>query len=188
MTRFNVKSTALEVATALAENIRGKKVLITGPSIGGIGFEAALSIASQSPALLVLAGRSREKLDAAAAEINAKYPDVVTRKLELDLASLSSVRAAAKEVLAYPEELDVVIANAAVMALPEYKATQDGFEMQFGSNHLGHFVFVNSIMPKILQGTREKRVVNVASLAHVYSGIRYDDPNFEVCSIHLRIF
>jgi FlaA1/EpsC-like NDP-sugar epimerase len=76
MAQFNAASTALEFAAALKEQIHGKKVLITGPSIGGLGFEAAISIASRSPALLVLAGRSREKLDAAAAKINEKYPNV----------------------------------------------------------------------------------------------------------------
>jgi NAD(P)-dependent dehydrogenase (short-subunit alcohol dehydrogenase family) len=184
MAQFNAASTALEFAAAPKEQIHGKKVLITGPSIGGLGFEATISIASQSPALLVLAGRSREKLDAVAAKINEKYPNVETRKVELDLASLSAVRFAAKEVLTYPEELDVVIANAGVMAFPDYRTTQNGFEMQFGPKHLSHFVFVNTIMSKLLQGTGEKRVVNVSSGGHEFGGIRFDDPNFEVGPAH----
>ncbi|KAA8898446.1 short-chain dehydrogenase [Sphaerosporella brunnea] len=178
VTGYSQHTTANEVATTFAAQIRGKVILITGPTIGGIGFEAAITIASKSPKLIILAGRSQEKLNAAEAEIHAKYPDVQIRKLLLDLTSLGSVRTAAKEVLTYPEDLDIVIANAAVMAIPEYTTTKDGFEMQFGTNHLGHFVFVNEIMPKILTGTGEKRIVNVTSIAHEFTGIRFDDVNF----------
>jgi len=105
MTQFNVQSTGLEVTAAFPERITGKSVLITGPSIGGIGYDTALSIAAHKPKLIILAGRSQEKLDAAVAGIEAQYPSTKTQTVLIDLGSLASVRKAAAEVEA---ELDIV--------------------------------------------------------------------------------
>lgn len=132
MPQFVKETTGLEVASAFPSQIRDKTILITGPTIGGIGYDTALSIASQSPRLIILAGRSNEKLAAAAAGIHERYPGATeTRNLILDLSSLESVRAAAKEVLDYGVELDVVICNAGIMALPKYHTSKEGFELQF---------------------------------------------------------
>jgi NAD(P)-dependent dehydrogenase (short-subunit alcohol dehydrogenase family) len=181
MTQFTATSTALDVAAALSPQIRGKSILLTGPSLGGIGIETALSIASQAPRLLILAGRSQSKLDAVVAEISRQYPASAgaLRTLQLDLESLQSVRAAAATVMGWPEvgPLDVVIANAGIMAL-SFKLSQEGYEIQFAANHLGHFLLVNLLMPK-LRASASPTVVNVASMAHAYGGVRFEDLNFE---------
>src|SRR5262249_46039278 len=95
--------------------------------------------------------------------------------LELDLANLNSVRASADGLLAKGEPFDVIIANAGVMATP-FTNTVDGFEMQFGTNHLGHFVLVNKIAPLF---RRNGRLINVSSAGHRYSNVDLEDPNFE---------
>ena len=95
--------------------------------------------------------------------------------VELDLASLNSARAAADKLLEKGEFFDVVIANAGVMATP-FGHTSDGFETQFGTNHLGHFVFVNRIAPLIRSGGR---LINLASSGHRFSNVDLDDPNFK---------
>src|SRR6202012_5785315 len=94
---------------------------------------------------------------------------------ELDLASLKSVRACADKLLAKGEPLDVVIANAGVMATP-FGHTADGFETQFGTNHLGHFVLVNRIAPLLRSGGR---LINLSSPGHRYGNVHLEDPNFE---------
>ena len=96
----------------------------------------------------------------------------------MDISSLESVKAAAQKVLGYSESLDVLIANAGVMALPESK-TKDGLEGHFGSNHLGHFYFFNAIMSKVLESkSKEKRVVVVASSTHAYGDINLESPGY----------
>jgi NAD(P)-dependent dehydrogenase (short-subunit alcohol dehydrogenase family) len=102
---------------------------------------------------------------------------VPVRILALDLASQTQIRKAAKEVLAYPEEcIDVLVNSAGIMAGP-YRTTEEGIEAQFGSNHIGHFLFTNLIMSKLLIA-KAPRVVNVASDGHRFSGVRFEDPSF----------
>jgi NAD(P)-dependent dehydrogenase (short-subunit alcohol dehydrogenase family) len=150
-------------------------VLITGVSPGGLGAEAAFSIAAQKPGLIILASRDVSKIAETAAAIEERHPGTPTRILKLDLASFAAIREAAKEVNAYTENIDVLINNAAVMACP-YATTADGFEMQFGTNHLGHFLFTVLILGKLTKGTG--RVVNVSSIGHRRSPIRFGDFNF----------
>jgi NAD(P)-dependent dehydrogenase (short-subunit alcohol dehydrogenase family) len=95
----------------------------------------------------------------------------------LDLASLASVRKAAAQVNSYMETVDVLINNAATMAGP-YEKTENGFESQFATNHLGHFLFTNLLMEKMVR--RGARVINVTSNGYGFGGIRFEDPNFEV--------
>ncbi|TFK86007.1 NAD(P)-binding protein [Polyporus arcularius HHB13444] len=175
---FNATTTAEEVATALASSIAGKTVLVTGVSPGGLGAYFVKVIAAHHPKLLILAGRSGSKLAETLREIEAAHPDVAVRTLELDLSSQAQVRKAAAEVLSWPEPIDVLVNSAAVMATP-YQETPDGLEMQFGTNHIGHFLFTNLIMPKLLQSTAGPRVVNVSSAGHRFSDIRWDDIGFQ---------
>ncbi len=111
-----------------------------------------------------------------------KTPGLKTRILIIDFADLKSVREAAKEVNEYPERIDVLINSAAVIANPSLTQTVDGFEIQFGVNHLGPFLFTMLIIGKISHGGR---VVNVSSRGYALGGVRFDDPNFEVRT-HLR--
>ncbi|KAI5777023.1 short-chain dehydrogenase [Geopyxis carbonaria] len=176
MNNFKFETTADEVAIAFADQIVGKSILITGVSPNGLGSAAALSIARGSPKLLILASRNPSNIQLVAKEIAASFPSVETRALVLDLASLASVRRAAAEVNKYTDvpQIDVLINNAGIMAVP-YGTTEDGFERQFGTNHIGHFVFTNLIISKIPRGGR---IVNVASAGHRFSDVRYDDPGF----------
>ena len=155
-------------------NLRGKRILVTGVS-AGIGVETARSLAAHG-AQVVGAARDLNKAEAATTQVRKDAAHGGSFELlELDLASLKSVRASADKLVAKGEPLDVVIANAGVMATP-FGHTADGFETQFGTNHLGHFVFVNRIAPLIRAGGR---VINLSSSGHRYSNVNLDDPNFE---------
>jgi NAD(P)-dependent dehydrogenase (short-subunit alcohol dehydrogenase family) len=168
-------------ATATTEDVlagidlRGKRILVTGVS-AGIGVETARSLAAHG-ANVVGAARDLAKAEAATAQVrkDAKANGGSFELVALDLANLKSVRASAKVLLDKGEFFDAVIANAGVMATP-FGHTADGFETQFGTNHLGHFVFVNRIAPLIRAGGR---LINLASSGHRYSNVDLDDPNFE---------
>lgn len=173
---FTDQTTAEEAAAALAKEIRGKTVLITGATWGGLGAESARVIAKHSPRLIILACRKEQSVLETIDKIKAEVPSAPLRPLILDLASLKSVRKAAKEVNYYTEPIDVLINNAGIMAPPYFK-TEDGFEGQLGVNHLCPFEFTNLIMPRIL-ASNTPRIVNVSSTVHWLSPIRYGDPGF----------
>jgi NAD(P)-dependent dehydrogenase (short-subunit alcohol dehydrogenase family) len=176
MSNFTKDSTATEVAEALATHITGKVVLITGCSPSGLGVTAANAIAPQHPALIILAGRNRSLIEETQKTLLEKTPNLKTRILIFDLGNLQSVRDVAKEVNNYPEKIDVLINNAGIMAAPCSK-TVDGFESQFGINHLGPFLFTMLVVDKMNHGGR---VVNVSSAGYAFGGVRFNDPNFEV--------
>ena len=169
---FSATSTAEEVLSDI--NLKGKRILVTGVS-AGIGVETARSLAAHG-AQVVGAARDLAKAGTAvqirkdAAAANGGSFTLV----ELDLGNLASVRACAEKLLAMAKPFDVVIANAGVMATP-FGHTVDGFETQFGTNHLGHFVLVNRIAPLIRSGGR---LVNVSSSGHRFSNVDLEDPNF----------
>jgi NAD(P)-dependent dehydrogenase (short-subunit alcohol dehydrogenase family) len=176
---FGYHTAADEVATYFADEIKGKTVLITGCTWGGLGAEAARTMSKHHTGLVIVAGRKQEALDDTIQKIKAETPAANLRSLIIDLASLDSVRHAATEVNAYPEAIDVLINNAAIMASPYY-TTKDGFEAQFGTNHIGPFLFTNLILPKLLASkTGAPRIVNVSSLGHNFSPVRFDDPFFD---------
>jgi NAD(P)-dependent dehydrogenase (short-subunit alcohol dehydrogenase family) len=179
MTRlFTDETTAEEVAAALTNDIKGKTVLITGATWGGLGAEAARVIAKHNAKLIILACRKEESVLETIGKIKEEIPGASLRPLILDLGSLKSIRKAAKEVNSYPEPIDVLINNAGIMA-PPYFRTEDGFEGQLGVNHLGPFEFTNLIIRRILASrTGAPRIVNVSSTVHWLSPIRYDDPQF----------
>src|SRR5580704_6645285 len=156
-------------------NLRGKRILVTGVS-AGIGVETARSLAAHG-APAVGAARGLEKAEAATADVrrDAALPDGGFELVTLDLASLKSVRACADALLGAGKPFDVVIANAGVMATP-FGHTADGFETHFGTNHLGHFVFVNRIAPLIGAGSR---LINLSSSGHRFANVDLEDPNFE---------
>ncbi|MCJ1319302.1 hypothetical protein MMC15_004638 [Xylographa vitiligo] len=177
--RFGKQTTADEVATAFADQINGKTVLITGVSLGGLGAEVSRTLSLHQPRLLIIAGRSTPKLEATAANLKTLAPHVKTRLLQLDLQSQKQIRKAAAEVNAYEEVVDVLINNAATW-VHDYATTEDGIESQFGTNHIGHFLFTNLLLSKMLAADKKLRIVNVSSRGHRLSGIRWEDPNFQV--------
>src|ERR1700749_1940948 len=170
---FGATSTTDEVLSGV--KLYGKRILVTGVS-AGIGVETARSLAAHG-GHVVGAARDLAKAEAAAAQVrkDAAQNGGSFEVIELDLGNLKSVRACADALLAKGQPFDVVIANAGVMATP-FGKTADGFETQFGTNHLGHFVLVNRIAPLIRAGGR---LVNLSSLGHRYSNVSLDDPNFE---------
>ncbi|KAJ5993775.1 short-chain dehydrogenase [Penicillium sp. IBT 35674x] len=179
MTQFTSASTGEEVCTDLSSHIKASKVLITGVTPGSIGGEAAFQISRHAPSLLVLAGRNIQNLQELDEKIKLETPGAKTKLLICDLSSQESVRKAAEEVNAYPETIDIMINSAGVMATP-YSITKEGLEMQFGTNHIGHFLLTNLILSNLLQqGATNIRVVNVSSLGHKRGPVRFDDPGFE---------
>ncbi|HUD65616.1 MAG TPA: SDR family NAD(P)-dependent oxidoreductase [Candidatus Sulfotelmatobacter sp.] len=170
---FGATSTTDEVLSRV--NLQGKRILVTGVS-AGLGVETARSLAAHG-AVVVGAARDLKKAEAATAPVrrDAATAGGSFELVALDLASLKSVRECADELLAKGQFFDVIIANAGVMATP-FGHTADGFETQFGTNHLGHFVLINRIAPLLRKGSR---LINLASAGHRFSNIDLDDPNFE---------
>ena len=164
---FGAQSTTDEVLAGV--DLTGKRVLVTGVS-AGLGVETARALAAHG-AEVVGTARDLAKAKRALSDAGAENVELV----EVDLADLKSVRAGADQLLADGRRFDLVIANAGVMATP-FEHTADGFERQFGTNHLGHFVLVNRIAPLIKDGGR---LVNLASSGHRFSDVDLDDPNFE---------
>ncbi|KAJ5650655.1 short-chain dehydrogenase [Penicillium longicatenatum] len=179
MTPFTSNSTGEEVCKYLSSYIKASKVLITGVTPGSIGGEAAIQISRHAPSLLVLAGRNIQTLQELDQKIKLDTPGARTRLLVVDLSSQESVRKAAEEVKAYSETLDIMINSAGVMATP-YSVTKEGLEMQFGTNHIGHFLFTNLVLENLIdRGVTNVRVVNVSSLGHKRGPVRFEDPGFE---------
>jgi NAD(P)-dependent dehydrogenase (short-subunit alcohol dehydrogenase family) len=170
---FGATSTTDQVLSGV--NLQGKRILVTGVS-AGLGIETARSLAAHG-ADVVGAARDLKKAEAATAQVrrDAATAGGSFELVAFDLASLKSVRECADELLAKGQFFDVVIANAGVMATP-FGHTADGFETQFGTNHLGHFVLVNRIAPLIRKGGR---LINLSSSGHRYSNVDLQDPNFE---------
>ncbi|HTU35930.1 MAG TPA: SDR family NAD(P)-dependent oxidoreductase [Candidatus Acidoferrum sp.] len=170
---FGATSTTDEVLSGV--NLQGKRILVTGVS-AGLGVETARSLAAHG-ADVIGAARDLKKAESATTQVRR---DAVANGgsfelVALDLASLKSVRACADELLAKGQFFDSIIANAGVMATP-FGHTADGFETQFGTNHLGHFVLINRIAPLLRKGSR---LINVSSAGHRVSNVDLDDPNFD---------
>lgn len=150
----------------------GKLAVITGAT-GGLGYETALVLANAGAEVLVT-GRNGEKGRVAIERIKRAVPSAKVRFEMLDLASLASVRAFAAKMVANGQPLDLLINNAGVMDLPTRRLTEDGFEMQFGTNHLSHFALTGLLLP-LLRRAEAPRVVNVSSLAHRGGKIDFDN-------------
>ncbi len=171
--KFGAKSTTEDVLAGVT--LKGKRILVTGVS-AGLGIETARALVGHG-ADVVGAARDLEKAKRATSEVSKAAAETGANfeLIELDLASLKSVRASADKLVADGRLFDVIIANAGVMATP-FGKTEDGFETQFGTNHLGHFVFVNRIAKLIKEGGR---LVNLSSSGHRFSNVDLSDPNFE---------
>ncbi len=141
----------------------GRLAVVTGAT-GGLGLETALRLASAG-AEVVLAGRNAEKGRAALEHVRRIASNANIRFAMLNLASLASVRAFAAAMVAEGRPLHLLVNNAGVMDLPERRLTEDGFELQFGTNHLGHFALTGLLLP-LLTAAQAPRVVNVSSIAH----------------------
>ncbi|MEQ1902508.1 MAG: oxidoreductase, partial [Devosia sp.] len=151
----------------------GKLAVITGAT-GGLGYETALALAGAN-ANVVLTGRNEQRGTDALARIRAAFPRANVSYETLDVASLKSIADFARRFSAAHKSLDILVNNAGVMMLPKRMTTEDGFERQFGTNHLGHFALTEQLLP-LLRAAPHPRVVTVSSLAHRWLGrMRFDD-------------
>jgi NAD(P)-dependent dehydrogenase (short-subunit alcohol dehydrogenase family) len=155
---------------------QSRLAIVTGAN-SGIGYQTARYLA-QAGAAVILACRNAEKGEAARAKIASEYPAANLQVRVLDVADLDSVRRFAADFLNEDKPLDLLINNAGVMALPERRTTPQGFEMQFGTNHLGHFALTGLLLPTLLRQPGS-RVVTVASIAHKGGKLNFDDLNSE---------
>ena len=170
---FDADSTTSEVLQG--HDLKGKTVVVTGGS-AGLGLETGRALAA-SGARVAMMARNPEKLEQALQKVRQDHPETIFEARKMDLADLSSVRAAAEQLLADHPRIDVLINNAGIMACPLAR-TADGFELQLATNHLGHFVFTCRLVPALLAAA-PSRVVVLSSSGHKRGGINFDDPNFE---------
>ncbi len=173
MREFGWSSTTDEVLAGI--DLSGRTVFITGAN-SGLGRETARAMASRG-AHVIMAGRDQAKLDEAVAAIQAGHPKAQLDTITVDLGSLENIRAATSRARQRFQKIDLLINNAGVMATP-FLHTADGFEMQFGTNHLGHFALTGELFPLIERG-HLKRIVNLSSRGHHFAPVDFEDPHFE---------
>ncbi|KAF9630440.1 Short-chain dehydrogenase/reductase SDR [Lasiodiplodia theobromae] len=188
---WGIRTKATDAARAFSSQIKDRYILITGVSRTSIGEALALAIAAQGPALLILASRTRSRLDEVAAEIRSIRPATAVMTVQVDLLSQDSVRRAAAQISAAVPRLDVLVNNAG-MVTQTRRTSPDGVEAQFATNHLGPFLLTNLLAPKLLAAAgvvaaaadghgsvASARVVNVSSLGLRLSPVRFHDYNVE---------
>ncbi len=173
MNIYGAETTTDEVLEGVS--LQGRHFMVTGAS-SGLGEETVRALSSAG-AKVTMVARNSGKLNAAADRIRTSVPTSDLQTGLVDLADLSSIRSYAEEYLQEAAPIDVLINNAGVMACP-FMTTKDGFEMQFGTNHLGHFLLTNLLMPTIRSG-QNPRIINLSSAGHTHADVSLDDPNFE---------
>ncbi len=171
--KFGRTSTALEVVAG--HDLHGREAIVTGGA-SGIGVETVRALAAAG-ARVVLAARDESKANEVAASLRKDHPAAQIEVGLLDLASLSSVRSFVERFLATRSALHILINNAGVMATP-LSYTEDGFELQFGTNHIGHFALTTGLLPS-LKAAGTARVIALSSLGHRRSDVDFDDLNFK---------
>ena len=158
--------------TADIPSLSGRTAVVTGAT-GGLGYETAMALAGAG-AIVILTGRNDAKGLRAIEGICERFPNALIAYEHLDLASLASVADFTRRFAASNEQLDLLINNAGVMALPKRQQTEDGFEMQLGTNYLGHYALTAQLLPQ-LRRAKAPRIVNLSSLAHRSGAINFDD-------------
>lgn len=170
---FGHQTTTDEVLDEI--DLSGKRVLVTGGA-SGLGAETVRALAARG-AEVIIAARNKKHADEVMASVKQSTGNAAIGFVALELASLKKIETAAAEVCDRYDRLDLLINNAGIMACP-FGHTEDGFELQFGSNHLGHFHFTNLIMPLLLAGA-PARIVSLSSLGHRMSPVVFEDINYE---------
>ena len=170
---FSQHSTTDEVIAGI--DLRGKTAVVTGAS-AGLGIETVKTLA-RAGARVVMVARDPARLEAAVDAVRQQQADAALETRLMDLADLASVRAAADDLRQRFPAIHILINNAGVMACP-FERTSDGFELQFGTNHLGHFLFSCLLAPALLAAA-PARVVTLSSAGHKFSGIDFEDPNYQ---------
>lgn len=172
LSNFGHDTTADEILEGI--DLSGKTVFVTGGA-SGLGTETARAMAAKG-AHVIIAARDMAKGEEAAKTVRKASGSDTVDVIECDLASLDSIRQCAEAANAKYDKIDLLINNAGVMACPKGE-TADGFEMQFGTNHVGHFLLTNLLMPLVEKGDKP-RIVNLSSRGHHFDSVHFDDPNF----------
>jgi len=172
MSHFGAISTTDDVISGIS--LAGKLAVVTGAS-AGLGVETA-RVLSAAGASVLLVARNQEQLEAVAADLRQQQPTAQLHTQCMDLADLDSVRAAVAQILKRHPQIHLLINNAGVMACPLARTAQ-GFEMQFGTNHMGHFLFTCLLAPALLAGA-PARVVNLSSGGHRFANFNFEDPAY----------
>ena len=161
---------------ATPPDLSGKLAVVTGSNSGlGLGLATRLAAAGAD---VVMAVRNQAKGEAAATEIREEVPQAKLTLKQLDLASLASVAALGQELNAEGRPIDILINNAGIMQPPQREVTEDGFELQFGCNHLGHFALTAHVLP-LLRAAADARATSLSSTASLLGGVNFADPNWE---------
>ncbi|KAK5128698.1 hypothetical protein LTR85_000031 [Meristemomyces frigidus] len=172
-------------------SLSGKVILVTGGNTG-LGKETVLQLAKHSPKEIFLAARTPSKAEAAIEEIKKAVPNSNISFLQLDLTSFAAVKKAAEDFKARSDRLDILINNAGIMAVP-WSMTEEGYEIQFGTNHMGHALFTKLLLPTLLRTAEQPgadvRIVSLSSEGHQMApsqGIIYNQPDLEKCATWTR--
>ena len=172
MSRFDGASTTDQVIEGVS--LKGKCAVVTGAS-SGLGLETCRVLAAAGATVLMVA-RNKDTLETAAEAIRQQQPEAQLLTQIMDLADLDSVRSAAAAILQQADKIQLLINNAGVMACPLMRTAQ-GFEMQFGTNHLGHFLFTALLSPALINGS-PSRVINLSSAGHKFGPFNFSDPDY----------
>ncbi|WP_373492145.1 SDR family NAD(P)-dependent oxidoreductase [Parasphingorhabdus sp.] len=174
---FGATTTADEVLEGI--DLSGKLVVITGGA-SGLGQETARAMATKG-AHIVIPVRDMAKGEAAVAAIKTSVPDADIELMECELGKMASIQFFAEAFLVQHDQIDLLINNAGVMACP-HTTTSDGLEMQFGTNHIGHFLLTNLLIPALVKTAKtggDARIINLSSRGHHFDTVHFDDPHFE---------
>jgi len=171
--KFDANTTFEDVAAAYPDQVRARTFLVTGAT-SGLGLEFCKSVAKHGAGTVIITGRSSERLQQALSGITAAGSDTIVKGILMELSDFDSVKKAAAEVNGLSIPIDVLINNAGIMAVPFKKVS--GYESQFVTNHLGHFLFTNLVIGSLSPGAR---VLNITSRGHRTSPVRFDDINFK---------
>ncbi|EXJ67994.1 uncharacterized protein A1O5_08609 [Cladophialophora psammophila CBS 110553] len=179
---YDQYTTATEVARAFSEDVRGKTVVIVGVSPQSLGESMTTALAAHSPSLVLLASRTKAKIEQVVTKVKADHPTLRLEIVEVDLSSFDSIRKGSKIINDLVDRIDILINNAAVV-MTTHAFTREGLELQFGTNHIGPFLLTNLLMPKLVRAaqssaTGSTRVINVTSQGHMISPIRFSDHSF----------
>ena len=178
MTTFDANSTTGDVIEGIS--LAGKVAVVTGAS-AGLGIETARVLAAAGARVLLVA-RDGKKLEPVLQSLQAELPDAQLDSALMDLADLDSIRTAAADIVERFGCIDLLINNAGVMACPLARTAQ-GFELQFGTNHLGHFLFTSLLAPALVAGAaqsgQDSRVIALSSAGHRFGEMNFEDPNYE---------
>lgn len=179
MSSFSASTTGNEVVDLFADRVKGKTVVITGPSASSLGAETAKTLARGHPAKIALLGRTANKIEPVIDEIKRIDSNINAFFVPIELNSFNSVREAAAMVGKKVDKIDYLINNAGIMAPKDHSLSEDGIESQFAVNHLSHFLLTSLLLSKILVAGEGSRIVNVSSDGYKISPVRFDDYNFD---------